>query len=675
MNPVTGPRYFPRFLSWRLVVTALYSIPSILISATISAAETEYVVANEYVITTSPLKVLQNKAAELISEVDDIAVKESQNRYLLVTTTPEIWEADFIRSDQVKMSLCKKIARRARGLVAQHRVTGQRSGSISALRLKTSYACDENAALHINGVPNDPLFGSLWGMNQSNNYDIDAPEAWDIQTGSSNIVIAIVDTGIDYNHPDLAANMWVNSGEIPNNNIDDDNNGYIDDIHGINAITGTGIPLDDQSHGTHCAGTIGARGNNSIGLVGVSHQVKLMATKFLSSTGSGTLYDAVKSLDYINMMKSRGINIRASSNSWGGGGFYQALYDAISRSRDRDILFIAAAGNNSSNITTYPSYPASYQLENVVSVASTDESGAMSYFSNFGPSVSIAAPGSNIYSTIPGGGYAVKSGTSMATPHVSGVVALIASQYPTATYLELKYRLLNGARQLTQLNGITAFGRFLNAHGALTSSNQPPFGTTPLPTTPTPIPSTPTPGPTPTPTVTPTPTPSVYFFTGTIYNQTNTIGGISGAKVTITLNNNETRVSYSNSNGDYAFDNLPAGQSFQITREKSGYTINSSSGFVNANYHHVAVGAQSTYTVSGRVLDRDNQPLYGVIIRSEILGARTTDTNGYFSYQNILHGTSYNLNAEKSGQTFPLDSGQGFLRGDIEHLMIANTGM
>lgn len=330
-------------------------------------------------------------------------------------------------------------------------------------------------SIHARTVPDDPSFSMLWGLDNSSqtggtaDADIDAPEAWGLCTGSRDVVVAVVDTGVDYNHSDLAANMWRNPGETAGDGIDNDGNGYIDDVFGINAITHTGDPFDDHSHGTHCAGTIGAVGNNGIGVAGVNWRVKIMAVKFITSGGWGTTSDAVTGIQYAI---DKGAHIM--SNSWGGGGYSQSLADAIELARQRGILFIAAAGNSAENNDNTPFYPSSYPHDNVISVAATDHGDQLAYFSCYGStSVDVAAPGVSVYSTLPGNSYASYSGTSMATPHVAGLAALIKAYQPTLTAAQIKSRIINTVEVLPALEGkILSNGR-INALFALTD-NAPP---------------------------------------------------------------------------------------------------------------------------------------------------------------------------------------------------------
>ncbi|MBF4509981.1 MAG: S8 family serine peptidase, partial [Aeromicrobium sp.] len=273
-----------------------------------------------------------------------------------------------------------------------------------------------NYIKRIAAMPDDPGFSYLWGLHNTGqtggtaDADIDAPEAWDITTGSEDVIIAVIDTGVDYNHPDLVDNMWTNPGEIPGNGIDDDGNGYIDDVYGWNAAYGNGDPMDDQGHGTHCAGTIGAVGDNGIGVTGVNWNVSIMALKMLDASGSGSTTDALECFEYMDTMGAH-----LSSNSWGGWyAFDQAEYDAIAAI---DKLFVFAAGNEGKNIdnswpggdmgngyvppnTSWYFHPAAYDLPNILSVGATDHNDARANFSNYGATrVDVFAPGSNILST------------------------------------------------------------------------------------------------------------------------------------------------------------------------------------------------------------------------------------------------------------------------------------
>ena len=335
---------------------------------------------------------------------------------------------------------------------------------------------EPNFIYHINKTSNDPMMEQLWGLKNSGQkdsagnagvagLDINVQKAWDIQTGSKKMIVAVIDTGIDNNHPDLKDNMWTNTAELNGKaGVDDDGNGVIDDIYGYNAVTDSGDPMDDQGHGSHCSGTIGAKGNDGKGIVGVNWNVSLMAVKFLDKNGSGTLENAIKAIDYATKMGAK-----VMSNSWGGGGFSQTLLDAIKRSEAAGAIFIAAAGNDASNNDSTPSYPASYAVNTIVSVAAIDNVGAKASFSNYGKnSVHIGAPGVNIYSST-GGKYDSWSGTSMATPHVSGVAALLWANEPLLTAKEIKQRLLTTARPVAGLRGKTRTGAMVDAFAALTN--------------------------------------------------------------------------------------------------------------------------------------------------------------------------------------------------------------
>lgn len=320
--------------------------------------------------------------------------------------------------------------------------------------------------------PNDSSFSELWGMDNTGqtggvpDADIDAPEAWAMHTGTHAVVAAVIDSGMDLNHPDLLPNLWTNPGEIPGNGIDDDGNGYVDDVHGWNFVNNTGNPQDDNGHGTHCAGTIGAAGNNSDGVAGVCWQVSLMPLKFLNSAGNGTLSDAVEAVAYSTMM-----GVTLSSNSWGGGGFSQTLLDEIVAADQAGILFVAAAGNAALDMDVTPDYPGAYNVPNLVTVAATTSSDGLSSFSNFGLTTThLGAPGSDIYSTIPGG-YGLNSGTSMAAPHVSGVCALLKSFKPALGHHQIRELVLATVDPIPALQGRTVTGGRLNAHSALLASS------------------------------------------------------------------------------------------------------------------------------------------------------------------------------------------------------------
>jgi subtilisin family serine protease len=323
--------------------------------------------------------------------------------------------------------------------------------------------------LHATVTPNDPHFlsGLQWSLrNSGTGRDIHAPEAWDVSSSASNIVVAVIDTGIRYTHEDLAANMWRNPNEIPNNGLDDDRNGYVDDVHGIDTITTSGDPMDDGDHGTHVAGIIGAVGNNSKGIAGVAWKVKLMACKFLDFNGDGDTSDAIESIDYARRMGAHILN-----GSFGGSDYSSALFTAIQNARNAGMIFVAAAGNESSNIDQIPLYPACYALDNIVVVGGTSRSDALDLgYSNYGASsVDLCAPGTGIYSTwgSSDNSYMSSSGTSMATPHVSGAIALMRARFTNLTHVQIISRLLASVDALPGLAGKCKSGGRLNLAKAL----------------------------------------------------------------------------------------------------------------------------------------------------------------------------------------------------------------
>ncbi|MEX2382364.1 MAG: S8 family serine peptidase [Opitutales bacterium] len=324
---------------------------------------------------------------------------------------------------------------------------------------------------------NDPSFqnGDLWnlrntGQNEgTRGADISATEAWDIRTDAGDIVIGVVDTGTRLTHEDLAGNLWVNPGEVVDG-TDSDGNGIVDDIHGFDAIEGSGNPEDEDGHGTHVAGIAGAVGNNGVGVTGVAWNVQLMTLRFLTNSG-GFTSDAIEAIDYGRVHGADILN-----NSWGGGFFSTPLRNAIARARDEGILFVAAAGNEGRDNDTTPLYPSSYDLDNIISVASSDRRDDQSGFSNYGAtSVNLAAPGSSIRSTFSrsDSSYAVLSGTSMAAPHVSGALAILKAELPGKSAQELKARLLDGVDILPAFAEITTTGGRLNLLASLLDETVP----------------------------------------------------------------------------------------------------------------------------------------------------------------------------------------------------------
>ncbi|MBS1984178.1 MAG: S8 family serine peptidase [Bdellovibrionales bacterium] len=322
-------------------------------------------------------------------------------------------------------------------------------------------------------LPNDAQFGSLWQMQNVGQKDdsgrdgipgadIRAAKAWMISKGSRKVVVGVVDTGIDYTHPDLKANVWTRAKTKPSD----------PDVHGYNAITDALDPMDDNGHGSHCAGSIGAVGDNDVGVVGVNWEVTIMSAKFLDKDGSGSLDNAIKAIDWA---VDNGAQIL--SNSWGGGGKSQALEDAIKRAAAKGVLFVAAAGNGGfdgigDNNDYVASYPASYKLENVVSVAASNNVDQMSSFSNFGKkSVHLMAPGEKILSTIPGEGYQVYSGTSMATPHVAGAAALLLAKEPHLSAAQIRDRLVSSVYKIPEYQNKLISGGRLDLYSLLTEQS------------------------------------------------------------------------------------------------------------------------------------------------------------------------------------------------------------
>ncbi len=341
---------------------------------------------------------------------------------------------------------------------------------------------EPNYVVRLMASPNDPSYTSLWGLNNSGQTisgvpgsggaDIDAEAAWAVTTGSSSIVVGVVDTGVDYTHPDLAANMWSNPGGKGNA-------ACAAGTRGFNAINDTCNPMDDHYHGTHVAGTIGAVGNNGSGVAGVNWNVSIMALKFLDAGGYGSTAGAVSAIDFAVQAKIDGVNVRVLSNSWGGGPFSKALLDVINKANENDILFVAAAGNDTANNDSSPHYPANYATANMISVAATDNRDRLASFSDWGlKTVHLGAPGVAVLSTLPGNSYGYLNGTSMATPHVSGVAALVLAKTPSLTTAQVKSAILDSVDVIPSLTGITTTGGRLNAAKAVGGTASPDFAVT-----------------------------------------------------------------------------------------------------------------------------------------------------------------------------------------------------
>lgn len=422
------------------------------------------VVPGELIVRFAPPKDTKNKAVAFEKMI--YRAMKDQGDQSIVSVSSFMSDADLHR---IKISNPKKLGAAMANFKAQVGVTSVEPNYV--IRAVHDFA-DSNPT-------NDPDFAKLWGMKNIGQadpkgqvgkpgVDIGVMPIWNRGfTGSRDVVVAIIDTGVNFNHPDLKANIRYNAGESGDkatNGVDDDGNGYIDDYIGMDFSGETPKPngLDDHSHGSHCAGTIGGEGNNQIGVVGVNWKTSILPVKFLGADGSGSLAGAIEAIHYATKMK---VNIM--SNSWGGGGFSQELFDAIKKARDQGILFVAAAGNESNNNDSNPSYPASYKLDNVLSVAAIDNQDRLASFSNYGrTAVHVAAPGVNIWSTVLNDKYASYSGTSMATPHASGIAALLWSAHPEWTYADIKDRMIKTSVPVKGLkNKVVANGR-LNVQNA-----------------------------------------------------------------------------------------------------------------------------------------------------------------------------------------------------------------
>jgi subtilisin family serine protease len=478
-----------------------------------------------------------------------------------------------------------------------------------------------NHRRHLLTTPNDPGYGAQW-----HHAKIGAPTFWDQTTGSASVVVAVIDTGLRLTHQDIAPNLWTNTGEIAGNDLDDDSNGFVDDVHGWNGAGHNGDPSDAnfEGHGTHVAGLIGAVGNNGKGGSGVNWNVRLMPLRFIDSSGNGYDSDAIECYEYMLAQKSRGVNVRVVNCSWGGEEGGTALRDVIRRAGEAGVLTVAAAGNGDNqgigqDIEVTPNYPASFDLDAIVSVAASDEYDNPATFTNYGArGVDLAAPGVDIYSTVASSdsAYAYHSGTSMAAPIVSGAAALILARTPGLSVAALKASLLDNVTKLPQWTGKVVSGGRLNLPGAI--ENQ------------------------------------TYSVSGQVYRlQANQVVPLAGAKLTVASSESTTTT---DSEGNYTLPGLKAG-SYSLTVSLGGYTSSTVTvTLTNANQVaniELKVQPPTTYSISGRVVSEtgSGEADVQIFLNGSTQVAGTTDSNGYYTLSGCAAGT-YTVSAQKSGYTF-----------------------
>lgn len=406
--------------------------------------------------------------------------------HLMVKVKPDVTRAQLAEHVATEGAYIRRqVGRRALYLVALKDARPETFDAVLAKWSKGDSIIDHAEPDHIAQInsapliPNDTQFGEQWNMHNTGgsgktaDADIDAPEAWSITTGSSSVVLAVIDSGIDLTHPDLQGNLWTNTGESGDgketDGIDNDGNGYVDDVHGWNFSEGTNSPDDDHGHGSHVAGTIGAIGGNSVGIAGVCHSVQLMALKFLDVTGSGTDSDAIEAIAY-----ATDNGAFATNNSWGGSAFTQSMQDVIEEADAAGVGFIAASGNDGTNNDVIPNYPCNFPVPNVISVAATDYTDTLSWFSCYGAqTVHLGAPGFQTWSTSKDGGYEFMSGTSMAAPHVAGACGLLKAANPNLSFAEIKTMVVGQVDPLPSLSGKSISGGRLNLVKALNPATGP----------------------------------------------------------------------------------------------------------------------------------------------------------------------------------------------------------
>jgi len=499
--------------------------------------------------------------------------------------------------------------------------------SIRAANPGVELTCEANSLVAATLTPNDTQYGALYGMTK-----ISAPLAWDITTGSTSSVVAIIDTGIDYTHPDLVDNIAINTREIPNNGVDDDANGYIDDYYGYDFVNNDSNPIDDHYHGTHCAGTVGAKGNNARGVAGVNWTVKLMSVKVLNASGSGTLASVAAGMNYA---VKRGAKIL--SMSLGTTSYSATLENAVINARNSGALVVAAAGNSTVNTDVYPHYPSSLPQDNVFSIAASTSTDALAYFSNYGATtVDLAAPGDSILSTYTGGQYAYASGTSMATPHVAGMAALLLAVNPSLTYSSIKSILIGTADPIQAMSGKLVAGGRANLYKAVlqAKTGQTP---TPMPT----ASSTATRTATPTATRTATPTPT--WTPTSIVSATPSIPPTATPTSITTYTPIPTKTvpptSTPTKAPTIAPTNIPSTPPTAPSTPTPTPPVMDTPADSQPNPNTVSIGTERTRTrvyIFGEVSDDTDVPQYNLAVKmncgGRVVGTKRTDADGYYEF-------------------------------------------
>lgn len=618
--------------------------------------------SDQWILAKSFSDLRNEKGVEALNEVGHkklTAKDQSASALLVAPPKLDTSKTDQHQTEELtnKRNLCSALDKKRR-----EAIKNKRKGIHFDINDLRDFGCSCNYEVKATRTPNDQYYSLEWGLER-----IAASTAWDTTTGNNSVVVFVIDSGVDVSHPDLVGNIWTNQAEIPGDGIDNDGNGYVDDIHGINAITGQALTGDDNGHGTHCAGTIGASSNNGLGVTGVSWNVKIGGGKFLSSTGSGSLFHAILALDYVTDLKVHsGVQVVATNNSWGGGGYSTALLQAIQRAKNADILFIAASGNATNNNDASSSYPASYPEENIIAVNSMTIDGTKSSFSNYGKtSTDLFAPGSDIASTYPGNRYVYLSGTSMATPHVTGAIALGKSVAQNYTALQLKNALLSNVKTNSNFTNLCTTGgelylpTFINH--LINNPSPAPIGGDPGAPTPTPTPTpAPTPTATPTPAPTPTPIPTPYKFvklSGTVVNSSNNV--IPQAKLEITLKDQSQYSASTGSDGKFLVQNVFAPQTANIKVSAAGYEILEYSTWIESDLNTTLYLTSTEARLEFIVRDPNALPISNVTINLGSLGQVTTNGNGRATLP-IEFGAHYSANANKNGCSFDSVGGEIF---------------